>query len=141
MLKSVVYSENAPEPIGPYSQAIQTGNMLFVSGQIAIQKSTGQFIIGNIEDETIQVMTNIGDILTAAGMDFSNVVKSSIFMKDMNNFPKINEVYGRYFKDNAPARESIEVSRLPKDVNVEISCIAVKWLTWLHKRQRRWFYR
>lgn len=126
MLKSVVYSENAPEPIGPYSQAIQTGNMLFVSGQIAIQKSTGQFILGNIEDETIQVMTNIGDILTAAGMDFSNVVKSSIFMKDMNNFPKINEVYGRYFKDNAPARESIEVSRLPKDVNVEISCIAVK---------------
>jgi 2-iminobutanoate/2-iminopropanoate deaminase len=126
MLKSVVYSENAPEPIGPYSQAIQTGNMLFVSGQIAIQKSTDQFIIGNIEDETIQVMTNIGDILTAAGMDFSNVVKSSIFMKDMNNFPKINEVYGRYFKDNAPARESIEVSRLPKDVNVEISCIAVK---------------
>ncbi len=126
MLKSVVYSENAPEPIGPYSQAIQAGNMLFVSGQIAIQKSTGQFIIGNIEEETIQVMTNIGDILTAAGMDFSNVVKSSIFMKDMNNFPKINEVYGRYFKDNAPARESIEVSRLPKDVNVEISCIAVK---------------
>ena len=126
MLKSVVYSESAPEPIGPYSQAIQTGNMLFVSGQIAIQKSTGQFIIGNIEDETIQVMTNIGDILTAAGMDFSNVVKSSIFMKDMNNFPKINEVYGRYFKNNAPARESIEVSRLPKDVNVEISCIAVK---------------
>jgi len=126
MLKSVVYSENAPEPIGPYSQAIQTGHMLFVSGQIAIQKSTGQFITGNIEDETIQVMTNIGDILTAAGMDFSNVVKSSIFMKDMNNFPKINEVYGRYFKDKAPARESIEVSRLPKDVNVEISCIAVK---------------
>lgn len=126
MLKSVVYSENAPEPIGPYSQAIQTGNMLFVSGQIAIQKSTGQLIIDNIEDETIQVMTNIGDILRAAGMNFSNVVKSSIFMKDMNNFPKINEVYGRYFKDNAPARESIEVSRLPKDVNVEISCIAVK---------------
>ncbi|HEY5918625.1 MAG TPA: RidA family protein [Chryseolinea sp.] len=126
MLKSVVYSENAPEPIGPYSQAIQTGNMLFVSGQIAIKKSTGQLITGNIEEETIQVMTNIGDILTAAGLDFSNVVKSSIFMKDMNNFPKINEVYGRYFKENAPARESIEVSRLPKDVNVEISCIAVK---------------
>ena len=126
MSKSVVYSENAPEPIGPYSQAIQTGNMLFVSGQIAIKKSTGQLITGNIEEETIQVMTNIGDILTAAGLDFSNVVKSSIFMKDMNNFPRINEVYGRYFKDNAPARESIEISRLPKDVNVEISCIAVK---------------
>lgn len=126
MSKSVVYSENAPEPIGPYSQAIQAGNMLFVSGQIAIQKSTGKFIVDNIEVETIQVMTNIKDILTAAGMDFSNVVKSSIFMKDMNNFPKINEVYGRFFKDQPPARESIEVSRLPKDVNVEISCIAVK---------------
>jgi 2-iminobutanoate/2-iminopropanoate deaminase len=126
MLKSVVYSENAPEPIGPYSQAIQAGNMLFVSGQIAIQKSTGQLVLGNIEDETVQVMTNIREILIAAGMDFSNVVKSSIFMKDMTNFPKINEVYGRYFKDNAPARESIEISRLPKDVNVEISCIAVK---------------
>ncbi|HMG91544.1 MAG TPA: RidA family protein [Chryseolinea sp.] len=126
MLKSVVYSENAPEPIGPYSQAIQAGNMLFVSGQIAIQKSTGQLVLGNIEEETIQVMTNINGILTAAGMDFSNVVKSSIFMIDMNNFPKINEVYGRYFKDNAPARESVEVSRLPKDVNVEISCIAMK---------------
>jgi len=125
MLKSVVYSDNAPEPIGPYSQAIQAGNMLFVSGQIAIQKSSGKFIVSNIEEETIQVMTNIRDILTAAGMDFTNVVKSSIFMKDMNNFPKINEVYGRYFQENPPARESIEVSRLPKDVNVEISCIAV----------------
>ena len=126
MLKSVVYSDNAPEPIGPYSQAIQAGNMLFVSGQIAIQKSSGKFIVGSIEEETIQVMTNIRDILASAGMDFTNVVKSSIFMKDMNNFPKINEVYGRYFKENPPARESIEVSRLPKDVNVEISCIAVK---------------
>jgi len=126
MLKSVVYSDNAPEPIGPYSQAIQAGNMLFVSGQIAIQKSSGKFIVNSIEEETIQVMANIRDILTSAGMDFTNVVKSSIFMKDMNNFPKINEVYGRYFKENPPARESIEVSRLPKDVNVEISCIAVK---------------
>src|SRR5262245_33591177 len=126
MLKSVVYSDNAPEPIGPYSQAIQAGNMLFVSGQIAIQKSSGKFIVSNIEEETIQVMTNIRDILTAAGMDFTNVVKSSIFLKDMNNFPKINEVYGRYFQENPPARETIEVSRLPKDVNVEISCIALK---------------
>ena len=126
MLKSVVYSENAPEPIGPYSQAIQSGNMLFVSGQIAIQKSSGKFMLGSIEEETTQVMANIQDILKAAGMDFTNVVKSSIFMKDMNNFPRINEVYGRYFKESPPARESIEVSRLPKDVNVEISCIAVK---------------
>jgi 2-iminobutanoate/2-iminopropanoate deaminase len=126
MLNSVVYSENAPEPIGPYSQAIQAGNMLFVSGQIAIQKSTGKFITGSIEEETVQVMSNVSDILKAANMDFSNIVKTSIFMKDMNNFPKINEVYGRYFHSNPPARESIEVSRLPKDVNVEISCIAVK---------------
>ena len=126
MSKSVVYSENAPEPIGPYSQAIQAGNMLFVSGQIAIQKSTGKFITDTIEDETIQVLANIQAILSAAGLDFSNVVKSSIFLKDMNNFPKVNEVYGRYFKDNPPARETVEVSRLPKDANVEISCIAVK---------------
>jgi len=126
MSNSVVYSDRAPEPIGPYSQAIQAGNMLFVSGQIAIQKSTGNFITESIENETVQVMTNIEDILKAAGMDFSNVVKSSIFLKDMNNFPKVNEVYGRYFSKNPPARETIEVSRLPKDVNVEISCIAVK---------------
>jgi len=126
MSKSVVYSENAPEPIGPYSQAIQAGNMLFVSGQIAIQKSSGKFIMGSIEEETAQVMTNIQDILKAAGMDFTNVVKSSIFLKDMDNFPRINEVYGRYFKETPPARETVEVSRLPKDVNVEISCIAVK---------------
>ena len=126
MSKSVVYSENAPEPIGPYSQAIQAGNMLFVSGQIAIQKSSGKIITGNIEEETDQVMANLREVLKAAGMDFSNVVKSSIFMKDMNNFPKVNDVYGRYFQQHPPARESIEVSRLPKDVNVEISCIAVK---------------
>lgn len=126
MAKSVVYSENAPEPIGPYSQAIQAGNMLFVSGQIAIQKFSAKIITGNIEEETIQVMMNLSDVLEAAGMDFSNVVKSSIFLKDMDNFPKVNEVYGRYFPQHPPARESIEVSRLPKDVNVEISCIAVK---------------
>lgn len=126
MSKSVVYSENAPEPIGPYSQAIQAGNMLFISGQIAIKKSTGQMVLGNIEEETIQVMANVNAILNAAGLDFSNVVKTSIFLKDMNNFPKVNEIYGRYFKENPPARETVEVSRLPKDVNVEISCIAVK---------------
>ena len=126
MSKSVVYSENAPEPIGPYSQAIQAGNMLFVSGQIAIQKSSGKILVENIEDETKQVMLNLKHVLLAAGMDFSNVVKSSIFLKDMNNFPKVNEVYGQYFPENPPALETVEVSRLPKDVNVEISCIAVK---------------
>jgi 2-iminobutanoate/2-iminopropanoate deaminase len=126
MAKTVVYSSDAPEPIGPYSQAIQAGNMLFISGQIAIQKSTGNILNSEIQAETKQVMENIHHVLKAAGMDFSNVVKSSIFLKDMDNFPKVNEVYGQYFQQQPPARETVEVSRLPKDVNVEISCIAVK---------------
>ncbi|MEO7989580.1 MAG: Rid family detoxifying hydrolase [Chryseolinea sp.] len=126
MAKSVVYSASAPEPIGPYSQAIQVGNMLFMSGQVAIQKSTGNIITSSIEEETAQVMQNLADVLTAAGMDFSHVVKSTIFLKDMNNFPKVNEIYGKHFPQNPPARETVEVNRLPKDVNVEISCIAVK---------------
>ena len=126
MSKNVVYSPNAPEPIGPYSQAIQAGNMLFVSGQIAIQKSSGNLITENIEEETQQVMLNIAAVLKAAGMDFSNVVKSTIFLSDFNDFAKVNEIYGKCFPTNPPARETVEVSRLPKDVNVEISCIAVK---------------
>lgn len=126
MSKNVVYSANAPEPIGPYSQAIQTGNMLFISGQIAIKKPESTLITGNITDETHQVMKNIGEILKSAGMDYAHVVKSSIFVKDMGNFAAINEAYGQYFTSNPPARETVEVSRLPKDVNVEISCIAVK---------------
>jgi 2-iminobutanoate/2-iminopropanoate deaminase len=126
MTKSVVYSDQAPEPIGPYSQAIQSGYMLFVSGQIAINRATGQLVTGTIPEETEQVMKNLQAVLAAAGMDFSHVVKCSIFLKDMNNFPVVNEVYGKYFTANPPARETVEVSRLPKDVNVEISCIAVK---------------
>ena len=126
MAKEVVYSADAPEPIGPYSQAIKAGNLLFISGQVAIQKSTGNIVTGNITDETHQVMKNISEILKAAGMNFTNVAKSTIFLTDMNNFPKVNEVYGSYFSAEPPARETVEVSRLPKDVNVEISCIAVK---------------
>lgn len=126
MAKTVVYSPEAPEPIGPYSQAIQAGNMLFISGQIAIERSSGNLVTNAIEPETKQVMRNLEAVLKAAGMDFSNVVKSTIFLKDMNNFPKVNEIYGQYFKQQPPARETVEVSRLPKDVNVEISCIAVK---------------
>ena len=126
MTNKVVYSPQAPEPIGPYSQAILAGNILFVSGQIAIQKSTGNLITGNIEDETTQVMINLSEVLKAAGITFKDVVKCSIFLKDMGNFPKVNEIYGQYFTENPPARETVEVSRLPKDVNVEISCIAVK---------------
>ncbi len=125
MSKKVIYSPNAPEPIGPYSQAVQSGNMLFVSGQIAIERSSGKMITDEIQAETKQVMANLQQILKASGMDFSNVVKCSIFLKDMNNFPKVNEVYGQYFSEQPPARETVEVSRLPKDVNVEISCIAV----------------
>ncbi|HRJ31884.1 MAG TPA: RidA family protein [Cyclobacteriaceae bacterium] len=126
MSKTVIYSAQAPEPIGPYSQAIQAGNMLFVSGQIAIDKASGNLITGNIPDEATQVMKNLEFVLHEAGMNFSNVVKCSIFLKDMNNFPVVNEIYGKYFSVNPPARETVEVSRLPKDVNVEISCIAVK---------------
>lgn len=126
MAKNVIFSSTAPAPIGPYSQAIQAGNMLFVSGQIAIQQSSGNLISGSIEDETHQVMKNMKDVLAAAAFDFSHVVKTTIFLKDMNNFPKVNAVYGSYFTSEPPARETVEVSRLPKDVNVEISCIAVK---------------
>jgi 2-iminobutanoate/2-iminopropanoate deaminase len=126
MSKKVVYAENAPEPIGPYSQAIASGNMLFVSGQIAIEKSTGKIKTGNIDEETEQVMQNLGAVLKAGGMDFKNIAKTTIFLKNMGDFPKVNEVYGRYFQSEPPARETVEVSRLPKDVNVEISCIAIK---------------
>lgn len=125
MTKEVIYSSNAPEPIGPYSQAVKAGNMLFVSGQIAINKSSGEMITATIAEETEQVMKNLSEILLAANMDFSHVVKCTIFLKDMNNFPKVNEMYGKRFSSLPPARETVEVSRLPKDVNVEISCIAV----------------
>ncbi len=126
MSKEVIYSANAPEPIGPYSQAIKVGSMLFVSGQIAIDKATGKILTENITKETNQVMKNLGEVLTAAGMDFSHVVKCTIFLKDMGQFPLVNEAYGKKFVNSPPARETVEVSRLPKDVHVEISCIAVK---------------
>jgi 2-iminobutanoate/2-iminopropanoate deaminase len=126
MSKEVIYSPQSPEPIGPYSQAIKVQNMLFVSGQIAIDQASGQMITGNVADETTQVMKNLEGILAAAGMSFANVVKCSIFLNDMGNFSKVNEIYGKSFQNDPPARETVEVSRLPKDVNVEISCIAVK---------------
>lgn len=126
MMKEVILSSTAPEPIGPYSQAIKAGNTLYVSGQIAIDRSTGTMVTESIESETKMVMRNLGEILKSAGMDFSDIVKCSIFLKDMNNFLRVNETYGSYFAEQPPARETVEVSRLPKDVNVEISCIAVK---------------
>jgi len=124
MSKEVVFAGEAPAPIGPYSQAIKTGGLLFVSGQIAIEKSSGQLRTVDIETETRQVMYNLGEILKAAGMTFSNVVKCSIFLRDMGQFSTVNEIYASYFGNMPPARETVEVSRLPKDVNVEISCIA-----------------
>lgn len=124
MPKEIIYSSSAPEPIGPYSQAVRSGNLLFVSGQIALQPTSGQLVTTNIKDETKQVMANLGEILKSAGLDFSHILKTTIFLKDMSNFPAVNEVYGSYFASRPPARETVEVSRLPRDVNVEISCIA-----------------
>lgn len=125
MSKQIINSADAPAPIGPYSQAVKHGNTLYVSGQIALDAKTGNLVCGDIKTETHQVMKNLQAILLAAGLDFSHVVKTSIFVKDLGNFVAINEAYGEYFKSNPPARETVEVSRLPKDVNVEISCIAV----------------
>ena len=124
-MKRIIESGAAPAPIGPYSQAVLSNNMLFVSGQIAINPSTGDLVTDPIEEETYQVMKNLQAILQAAGMEFSNVVKCSIFISDMDNFGKINDTYGKFFRTDPPARETVEVSRLPKNVNVEISCIAV----------------
>lgn len=126
MSRQVIYSASAPEPIGPYSQAIQAGNLVFVSGQIALDRTTGNMVNANIKEETAQVMKNIEAVLKAAGVDFSNIVKTTIFLKSMGDFPQVNEVYGSYFKTQPPARETVEVSRLPKDANVEISVTAVK---------------
>lgn len=125
MSKEIIYSDQAPEPIGPYSQAVKAGNLLFVSGQIAINRATGVIVNSSIPNETNQVMANLEAILKQAGTNFSNVLKCTIFLKDMNSFSVVNEVYGKYFSSNPPARETVEVSRLPKDVNVEISCIAL----------------
>lgn len=124
--KNVIYTEKAPKPIGPYSQAILRGNTLFVSGQIAINPTTGELDTSNIENETVRVMENIKAIVEETGMTMNDIVKSSIFLIDMNNFGKVNEVYGKYFPSNPPARETIQVSALPKNVNVEISVIAVR---------------
>ncbi len=122
--KTIINTKNAPAPIGPYNQAVKVNNMLFVSGQIAINPADSSLNTSNIADETHQVMKNLEAILKEAGMGFENIVKTSIFLSDMNNFAKVNEVYGSYFTANFPARETVEVSRLPKDVNVEISVVA-----------------
>jgi 2-iminobutanoate/2-iminopropanoate deaminase len=122
----IINTNNAPAPIGPYNQAILAGETLYISGQIAINPLNGELIIPDIVSETHQVMKNLQAILSEAEMSFENVVKCTIFISSMDNFSKINEVYGSYFSGNYPARETVEVSKLPKSVNVEISAIAVK---------------
>ena len=126
-MKKIIKASKAPAPIGPYNQAILSGNTLYTSGQIAIDPSTGKLKVETIEEETTLVMENMKAVLAAAEMTFDNVIKTSIFISDMANFSEINSIYGRYFnEDTAPARETVEVANLPKYVNVEISMIAVK---------------
>ncbi|KIA98564.1 dfrA [Flavobacterium sp. KMS] len=126
-MKKIIFTENAPAPIGPYSQAILKNDTLYASGQIAINPQTGELVTDNILDETKQVMENIAAILKAADMTFEHIVKATIFIMDMNNFAAINGVYGAYFDEKtAPARETVQVACLPKNVNVEISIIAIR---------------
>lgn len=124
MNKKIITTDKAPAPIGPYSQAVLVNNMLYVSGQIAINPASGQLVLDNIIEETQQVMNNLKAILEAAGMDFSHVIKTTIFLKDMNQFASVNEVYGAFFKSDFPARETVQVAALPKFVNVEISVVS-----------------
>ncbi|MBN2868806.1 MAG: RidA family protein [Flavobacteriaceae bacterium] len=126
-MKKIITTSKAPAPIGPYNQAVLSGNTLYTSGQIAFNPETNKLVLDNIKTETKQVMENLKAVLEAADMTFENVIKTSIFISDMNNFSLINEVYGSYFnEDTAPARETVEVANLPKFVNVEISMIASK---------------
>jgi len=125
-MKQIISTTKAPGAIGPYSQAVKTGNMLFTSGQIAIDPENGELNLFDIPTETAQVMNNMKAVLNEAGMNFSNVVKTSIFLSSMSDFAAVNEVYASYFEADYPARETVEVSKLPKGVNVEISMIAVE---------------
>lgn len=125
MKKFIIKTENAPAPIGPYNQAVKTESTLYVSGQIALNPKTGKLVLKSIEEETQMVMKNLKAVLEAANLGMKNIVKTSIFISDMNNFAQINEVYGSFFSKDFPARETVEVSVLPMNVNVEISCIAV----------------
>ena len=126
-MKAVIHTDEAPEPIGPYSHAIQVGDTLYISGQIAIDPVEGELIITSIEEETNQVLQNVGAILRAADMEYDDVVKCTIYVRALEDYDQINMVYGRYFSDeDGPARELVEVSALPKDVRIEISAIAIK---------------
>lgn len=126
MEKKIIHTKNAPAPIGPYNQAVSFGNLLFISGQIALDPATGTLVQDDIKAETLQVMKNLEAILKEAEMDFTNILKTTIFLTDMQQFIAVNEVYGQYFQDAAPARETVQAAGLPKGVNVEISMIAGK---------------
>lgn len=125
-MKEIINTKEAPQPIGPYNQAVSAGGFLFVSGQIAIDPTSGKLVTDEIEAETHLVLKNLEAILIEAGLTFEHIVKTTIFLSDMNNFAVVNEIYGSYFSENFPARETVEVSVLPKNVNVEISAIAIK---------------
>lgn len=126
-MKKIIYTDKAPAPVGPYNQAIQFNDTLYVSGQIAIDVSTGDLVMSCIEDETRKVLSNLGHVLAAAGMGFEDVLKCTVFVKDMGQYATINNIYAQFFaEDTAPARELVEVAKLPKNVNIEISCIAAK---------------
>ncbi|RYE28841.1 MAG: RidA family protein [Sphingobacteriaceae bacterium] len=125
-MKEIINTKEAPQPIGPYNQAVAAGGFLFISGQIALDASTGDLITDDITNETHTVLKNLKAILTEAGLTFDHIVKTTIFLSDMNNFGLVNEIYGSYFTKDFPARETVEVSVLPKNVNVEISAIAIK---------------
>lgn len=125
-MKKIIETSNAPAPIGPYSQAVEAGPFLFVSGQIPINPATGELVSDSIQSEAKQVMHNLEAILTRAEMTFENVVKTTIFLRDMNDFGTVNQVYGSFFKDHFPARETVAVAGLPKNVNVEISVVAIR---------------
>lgn len=123
-MKEIIYTQNSPQPIGLYSQAVKHGNLLFISGQIAFDPATGNLIMDTIEAETKQVMENLKHLLSASGYDFGKVLKTTIFLSDMKYFAQVNEVYGSYFESDFPARETVQVAGLPRSVNVEISMIA-----------------
>lgn len=124
-MKEIISTENAPGAIGPYSQAIKAGGMIFCSGQIPIDPATGNFVSDVVSEQTEQVLKNLGEVLTAAGASLNDVVKTTVFLADMNDFAEMNEVYGRFFSENKPARATVQAARLPRDAKVEIECIAL----------------
>lgn len=124
-MKEIIATENAPGAIGPYSQAVKTGNLVFCSGQIPIDPKTGEFISDDVAEQTEQVLKNLSAVLTAAGTNLNNVVKTTVFLADMSDFTAMNEVYSKFFSENKPARATVQAARLPKDARVEIECIAV----------------